>query len=40
MQVCTSLRQKTTPATHLLFFTGRMPLLAPNQQRPRTEGTA
>jgi len=39
MQVCTSLQTdnhgSTTP---LLFFTGRMPFLPPNQQRQSTEG--
>ena len=32
-------RQITTPAHHTQFFTGRMPLLPPNQQHQRTEGT-
>ena len=32
-------RQKTTPAPHHSVFTGRMPLLPPNQQRQSTEGT-
>jgi len=38
MQVCTSLRQITTPAPHCSVFTGRMPFLPPNQQRQSTEG--
>ena len=31
-------RQTTTPAPHHSVFTGRMPLLPPNQQRQSTEG--
>ena len=31
-------RQITTPAAHHSVFTGRMPLLPPNQQRQSTEG--
>jgi len=38
MQVCTSLRQITTPAPHRSVFTGRMPFLPPNQQHQSTEG--
>jgi len=37
MQVCTS-PERTMPATHHSFFTGRMPFLPPNQQRQSTEG--
>ena len=32
-------RQTTTPAPHHSVFTGRMPFLAPNQQRQSTEGS-
>jgi len=40
MQVCTSLQTDNHASTSLLsFFTGRMPLLPPNQQRQSTEGT-
>jgi len=38
MQVCTSLQQTTTPASHHSVFTGLMPFLPPNQQRQGTEG--
>ena len=38
MQVCTSL-QTDNHASTTQFFTGRMPFLAPNQQRQSTEGT-
>jgi len=39
MQVCTSLQTDNHASTSpLSFFTGRMPFLAPNQQRQRTEG--
>jgi len=31
-------RQITMPATHRSVFTGQMPFLLPNQQRPSTEG--
>ena len=37
MHICISL-QITTPAPHHKVFTGRMPLLPPNQQRQSTEG--
>jgi len=39
MQVCT-LHQTEKPHQHptTQFFTGRMPLLLPNQQRQKTEG--
>jgi len=33
-------RQTTTPAPHHCFFTVRMPLMPPNQQRQSTEGWA
>jgi len=33
MQVCTSLQSNNHASTPLLFFTGRMPFLPPNQQR-------
>ena len=36
MQVCTSL-QTDNHAPHIVFFTGRMPFLPPNQQRQSTE---
>ena len=39
MQVCTSLQTDNHASTApLSFFTGRMPFLPPNQQRPSTEG--
>jgi len=39
MQVCTSLQTDNhASTTPLLFFTGRMPFLPPNQQRQSTEG--
>jgi len=39
MQVCTSLQTDNHASTlPLSFFTGRMPFLAPNQQRQSTEG--
>ena len=39
MQVCTSLQTDNNASTPpLLFFTGRMPFLPPNQQRQSTEG--
>ena len=38
MQICTSPRQITTPLSHHSVFTGRMPILPPNQQRQSTEG--
>jgi len=38
MQVCTPCRQPHQHPT-TLFFTGRMPLLTPNQQRQSTEGS-
>ena len=39
MQVCTSLRTDNHASTPpLSFFTDRMPLLPPNQQRQSTEG--
>jgi len=38
MQVCTSLQTDNHTSTPLLFFTGRMPFLPPNQQRQSTEG--
>jgi len=39
MQVCTSLHADNRTSTPpLMFFTGRMPFLPPNQQRQRTEG--
>jgi len=40
MQVCTSLQTDNHANTSpLMFFTGRMPFLPPNQQRQSTEGT-
>jgi len=40
MQVCTSLQTDNHASTSpLVFFTGRMPFLPPNQQRQSTEGT-
>ena len=40
MQVCISLQTDNHANTPpLKFFTGRMPFLAPNQQRQSTEGT-
>jgi len=40
IQVCTSLqRDNHTSTPPLLFFTGRMPFLPPNQQRQSTERT-
>jgi len=39
MQVCTSLQTDNHASTPLLFFTGRMPFLPPNQQHQSTEGT-
>jgi len=38
MQVCTSLQTDNHASTPLLFVTGRMPFLLPNQQRQSTEG--
>ena len=39
MQVCTLLQTDNhTSTSPLKFFTGRMPYLAPNQQRQSTEG--
>jgi len=39
MQVCTLLQTDNHSSTPpLLFFTGRMPFLLPNQQRKSTEG--
>jgi len=39
MQACTSLQTDNhASTTPLLFFTGRMPFLPPNQQRQSTEG--
>jgi len=39
MQVCTSLQTDNHAITPpFSFFTGRMPLLPPNQQRQSTEG--
>ena len=38
MQVCTSLQTDNDASTPLLFFTGRMPFLPPNQQHQSTEG--
>jgi len=39
MQVCTSLQTDNHTSTlPLVFFTGRMPFLLPNQQRQSTEG--
>jgi len=39
MQVCTLLQTDNHTSTPpLKFFTGRMPLLPPNQQRQSTEG--
>jgi len=38
MQVCTSLQTNNHASTPLLFSTGRMPFLPPNQQRQSTEG--
>jgi len=40
MQVCTSLQTDNHASTPLLFFTGRMPFLPPNQQRQSTEGSS
>jgi len=39
MQVCISLQTDNHANTPLLFFTGRMPFLPPNQQHQSTEGT-
>jgi len=40
MQICTSLQTHNHASTPpLIFFTGRMPFLPPNQQRQSTEGT-
>jgi len=40
-QVCTSLQTDNHASTSLLiFFTGRMPFLPPNQQRQSAEGTS
>jgi len=39
MQICTSHQTDNHAITSLLFFTGRMPFLPPNQQRQSTEGT-
>ena len=40
MQVCTSLQTDShTSTAPLSFFTGRMPVLPPNQQRQSTEGS-
>jgi len=36
MQVCTTLQTDNHASTPLLFFTGRMPFLPPNQQRQST----
>ena len=38
MQVCTLLQTDDHTSTPPLFFTDRMPFLAPNQQRQSTEG--
>ena len=39
MQVCTSLQRDSHASTvPLMFFTGRLPFLPPNQQRQSTEG--
>jgi len=38
MQVCTSLQTDNHASAPLLFFTGQMPFLPPNQQRQSTEG--
>jgi len=39
MQVCSQLQTDNHASTPpLSFFTGRMPLLLPNQQRPSTDG--
>jgi len=39
VQVCTSLQTDNHASTSpLMFFTGRMPFLPPNQQRQSTEG--
>jgi len=41
MQVCTLLQtDKHTSAPPLMFFTGRMPFLPPNQQHQSTEGNS
>jgi len=40
MQMCTSPRQITTPASHRSVFTHWMPFLPPNQQHQSTEGTS
>jgi len=41
MQVCTSLQTDNHASTPpLMFFTGRMPFLPPNQHRQSTEGTS
>jgi len=40
MQVCTLLQTDNHASTSpLMFFTGRMPFLSPNEQRQSTEGT-
>jgi len=38
IQDCTSLQADNYASNPPLFFTGRMPLLPPNQQRQSTEG--
>jgi len=38
MQVCTSLQRDNHAGTPHSVFTGRMPILPPNQQRQSTEG--
>jgi len=38
MQICTSLQTDNHASTSILFFTGRIPFLPPNQQRQSTEG--
>jgi len=41
MQVCISFQTENHASTPpLIFFTGRMPFLPPNQQRQSTEGQA
>jgi len=37
--ICTSLQTDNHTRTSSLVFTGRMPILPPNQQRHSTEGT-
>jgi len=38
--ICTSLQTDNHASTHRSVFTGRMPVLLPNQQHQSTEGTS